>query len=190
MIDQHSVPEPLGLTRISPQVLQWVVLCGIPYRVQASSPHLRTGFFLSQRAGLKDHRSTTALLLPSLLVALLRLFKTIKLSRFLQIARFHSRFLLLRLSLPGFSRAPRPHCDFPNVTTPKPQFKSSSLWKPLVFSGKPHQGRIKTGVLRSATSRNKRQSLPCASISASIPVSLRHSGTVFAGQTTYSVGAE
>jgi len=74
--------------------------------------------------------------------------------------------LLLCLSSPGFSRAPRPHCDFPNVTTHWPQFKSSSLWKPLIFSGKPHQDRIKTGVRRAAISRNKRQSLPCASISA------------------------
>ena len=145
MIDQHSVPEPLGLTRISPQVLQWVVLCGIPYRVQASSPHLRTGFFLSQRAGLKDHRSTTALLLPSLLVALLRLFKTIKLSRFLQIARFHSRFLLLRLSLPGFSRAPRPHCDFLRIATDRLHRNVSALWKDDEFCEKTIHPRMNTG---------------------------------------------
>jgi len=65
-ICQQSMPEPIRLARIAPRVLQWVVLCGIPYRGKARtlSSALRTNSPLPRKAGHSGHRRVP-LLLPT-----------------------------------------------------------------------------------------------------------------------------
>jgi hypothetical protein len=60
------MPEPIRLARIAPRVLQWVVLCGIPYRGKARtlSSALRTNSPFPRKAGHSGHRRVP-LLLPT-----------------------------------------------------------------------------------------------------------------------------
>jgi hypothetical protein len=53
--------------------------------------------------------------------------------------------LLLCLSSPGFSRAPRPHCDFLRIATDRLHRNVSALWKDDEFCEKTIHPRMNTG---------------------------------------------